>query len=149
MVITLHCTAYFTSLIFTPCLDHERWIWSHYSVLYLFGNLALSFNSNSSDGSGWEEKGTLPKRNAEELPIGSRYHKDSQTQWQCMTVFSLCKHHGNFLFFLHHNQWLSCLMLNLGFSHVVNSCSPPVLLCVFISLLYASRSHMLTLESHR
>lgn len=88
-----HYTTYFTSLTYITYIIHHMFrLWMLnvcLTALHLFGHLAVSFSSNSSNGSGRKEKGTLPKRNSKELPICSlNYHKDSQTRCQRMCVIS-------------------------------------------------------------
>lgn len=117
------------ALIRTGWLDGERWISSHCSVrIWTSPNLS---QSHSSDCAARREKGTLPDRNAEEVPLVSHYHKipDHKDVWRArMCASSLCNHHGNFL------GRLSSLVFNFG-------CSSAQLAAVLVHCCYVTQQN--------
>lgn len=105
------------TLIFTGCLVSEWWISSRCFVRIWTccksHLVAIQWLHCSA------EKGTLPNRNAEEVPLVGHYHKDSQPQGSLGRAY-VCPHWIMEYFFFFcwiRIGWLSSLMFNLGFTH--------------------------------
>lgn len=58
----------------------------HLAALYVYGHLAISSSRIPVTEVVGGEKGTLPNRNAEELPLVGHYHEESQPQGHLMRV---------------------------------------------------------------
>ena len=59
----------------------------HLAALYVYGHLAISSSHIPVTELAGGEKGTLPNRNAEELPLAGHYHEDSQPQGRLMRAY--------------------------------------------------------------
>ena len=61
-------------------------------ALYVYGHLTISSSHIPVTALVWREKGTSPEWNAEEVPLVSHHHKDSQTTRTSDECARVCPH---------------------------------------------------------